>query len=481
MRNYMRSLVIMLFVMALSMVGCTKDPNSNNGGGVATTKPVVETSPIREITETGAVGSGVVTSEGGGSVIERGVCWSIQNNPIVSGDHVMAGAGAGSFSCEIVDLEPNTTYYVRAYAINSMGVGYGNEVNFTTLKGNDGSQPYKITVSADPSDGGCVSGGGNYESGESCTVTATPASGYTFTNWTESGQVVSGADASYTFSVQGNRALIAHFQAQTQIPTGAINGKFTVNSNGNKVYFSQGNLQYIGISGTWKFADDQWEIIGAAQGNSSQSATRDLFGWGTSGFNHGAVCYQPWSTSTKPTDYYAYGSYTYNLYDQTGDADWGHNAISNGGNTTNTWRTLTTNEWEYVFKTRSTISGIRYAKACVNNVYGVILLPDDWSTSYYTLNETNSSSANLGSNNITASQWSTLEQHGAVFLPAAGSRTGSSVYQAGYKADYWSASSHDNSDSYGAYVVYFDGGSLVPHLSSSRYAGHSVRLACDAQ
>lgn len=262
------------------------------------------------------------------------------------------------------------------------------------------------------------------------------------------------------------------------IPTGAINGKFTINSSGNKVYFSQGNLQYIGISGTWKFADDQWEIIGAAQGNSSQSATRDLFGWGTSGYNHGASCYQPWSTSTDNSDYYAYGSYSYNLYDQTGDADWGHNAISNGGNTTNTWRTLTTNEWEYVFKTRSTISGIHYAKACVNNVYGVILLPDDWSTSYYTLNETNSSSANLGSNNITASQWSTLEQHGAVFLPAAGSRTGSSVYQAGYKADYWSASSNDNS---GSYVVYFDGGSLVPHLSGSRYAGHSVRLACDVQ
>ena len=139
------------------------------------------------------------------------------------------------------------------------------------------------------------------------------------------------------------------------------------------------------------------------------------------------------------SDYYAYGQYTYNLYDQTGQADWGYNAISNGGNTTNTWRTPTHEEWSYVFNERSTPSGIRYAKANVNNINGVILLPDDWSSNYYTLSATNQGYASFASNTITVSQWNTLEQHGAVFLPVAGYRDGTSVSYVGSGGGYWLA------------------------------------------
>ena len=262
-----------------------------------------------------------------------------------------------------------------------------------------------------------------------------------------------------------------------EVPQGAINGKFTINANGDQVYFSQGNLQYIGSSGTWRFADNQWDVIGTSQGNSSQSTTRDLFGWGTSGYNHGANCYQPWSTSTSYGDYYAYGQYTYNLYDQTGQADWGYNAISNGGNAENSgWRTLTNPEWNYVFRTRNTTSGIRYAKANVNNVNGVILLPDDWDASYYSLSSTNTYNASFSSNILSASQWSTLEQHGAVFLPAAGYRSGTSVNGVGSDGRYWSAP-YFSIDC--ACRAYFNGGFLDTNYSD-RYFGFSVRLVRSA-
>ena len=189
------------------------------------------------------------------------------------------------------------------------------------------------------------------------------------------------------------------------VPQGAINGKFTINDSGDQVYFSKGNLQYQASTNTWRFAVNQWDYVGETNTNISESYNEwiDLFGWGTSGYDHGAVCYQPWSTSQNNNDYYAYGQYAYDLYDQNGQADWGYNAISNGDNTTNTWRTLTggsDGEWKYIFDTRSTPSGIRYAKANVNGVNGVILLPDDWSASYYSLSSTNQSSASFSSNMI---------------------------------------------------------------------------------
>ena len=277
----------------------------------------------------------------------------------------------------------------------------------------------------------------------------------------------------YGQSVRGVRS-----GSQNNTPTGAIDGKFTINSNGDQVYFSQGNLQYIGSAATpyWKFADNQWDVLGTTTGQNSsdQNVDRDLFGWGTSGYNHGANCYQPWSTSQSNGGYYAYGSSQYNLYDQTGQADWGYNPISNGGNQANQWRTLTQPEWEYIFNTRITSSGIRYAKANVNNVNGVILLPDDWSSDTYSLSNTNSSGASYSSNTISATQWSTLEQAGAVFLPAAGDRYGTSVDTVGSDGDYWSASYYDSNR---AWDVLFFGALLYTDYSNNRYRGFSVRLA----
>ena len=269
--------------------------------------------------------------------------------------------------------------------------------------------------------------------------------------------------------------------ADVTVPDGAILGLYQINPDGDQVYFSQGNLQYQASTNTWRFAENQYDYIGSDNSNSSQtySGWIDLFGWGTSGYAHGAICYQPWSTSTNNNDYYAYGSSTYSLNDQTGQADWGYNAISNGGNTTQQWRTLTKDEWVYVFNTRSTSSGIRYAKAQVNGVNGVILLPDDWSTSYYSLSSTNTHNASFSSNVINASSWTnSLQSNGAVFLPAAGTRDGTSVSNVGSIGYYWSASRFYSS---AAYIMNFYGSHLSANGTSRRYSGRSVRLACLAE
>ena len=215
------------------------------------------------------------------------------------------------------------------------------------------------------------------------------------------------------------------------IPTGwipTLPGKFSVSAS-QQVYFSQGNLQYIGSASTpyWKFAENQWVCLRTTTGQNSTSQTvdRDLFGWGTSGYCHGATAYQPWSAATDAGQngrFYAYGDASKNLNDDDGRADWGYNAISNGGNRENCgWRTLTYSECVYLLNTRTTPSGIRFVKAQVNSNNGIIILPDDWNTSYYSLNYPNNGGKGYTVNQITLDNWNTcLEAHGAVFLPVGG-------------------------------------------------------------
>ena len=281
---------------------------------------------------------------------------------------------------------------------------------------------------------------------------------------------------------------------QNDYPEGAINGLFTINENGDQVYFSQGNLQYQASTNTWRFAELQWDYVGNdscgtvyengvkcdnALTTPQYSGWIDLYCWGTSGYNHGAVCYQPWSsTYADPSHFYAYGNYDGNLNDQTGQADWGYNPIINGGNTENSWRTPTESEWDYVLNTRSTSSGMRFTMATVNNINGAILLPDNWSDSCFVLANTNHYSGNI----ISAEQWASIEEHGAVFLPAAGMHYGDEIIYAGEHGNYWSASCYI----YTGYQYYYYYASDISFISSiycyfsCRPYGESVRLVKDA-
>jgi len=272
---------------------------------------------------------------------------------------------------------------------------------------------------------------------------------------------------------------------------GMLSGVFSV-SPSLQVHFSKGNLQYQASTTTWRFAEHQWDFVGSSTpdnhdhtggtvaGSSNHLISEtydgwiDMFGWGTSGYEHGALSYQPYSVTTMYWDYYAYGIDTCNLYEQTGMADWGYNAISNGGNKENSgWRTLTEPEWHYLAFERSTSSMIRYAKASVEGVCGLILLPDDWSTSTYNIAEPNNPEASFNTNSFNASEWEPMEKAGAVFLPVAGFRYGVNpqfVIEAGH---YWSSTLASRTGAYyfrfGATVVASDG-------DYYRYPGRTVRL-----
>jgi uncharacterized protein (TIGR02145 family) len=90
------------------------------------------TGSITGITHTAADAGGNITSDGGSEVTARGVCWGTSQNPSTGSSKTSDGTGTGSFTSSITGLTANTTYYVRAYATNSEGTSYGNEVSFPT-------------------------------------------------------------------------------------------------------------------------------------------------------------------------------------------------------------------------------------------------------------------------------------------------------------------------------------------------------------
>ena len=97
------------------------------------TLPVVSTREVDLIVTTTARSGGTVTSDGGETVTERGVCWSRDPHPTIADSHTVDGHGEGSFTSSLTGLQRGKKYYLRAYATNSAGTAYGQEVEFTTL------------------------------------------------------------------------------------------------------------------------------------------------------------------------------------------------------------------------------------------------------------------------------------------------------------------------------------------------------------
>ena len=264
-----------------------------------------------------------------------------------------------------------------------------------------------------------------------------------------------------------------------------LSGVFSVSST-KKVNFSKGNLQatYNGTDWTWAFAKNQWDYIGNAAGNTSvngngtvsaSNVTVDLFGWvGASSTWTGAAQYGiSNSTATDNTDGYG------NVAREALKSDWG-NTIGTG------WFTLSSDEWQYLFNTRTTGGTVfgteqaRYAQATINtdgtSVKGMILFPDGVSiasTEVTTAGSVNATSAYA--TKCTTAQWAALAAKGCVFLPAAGNRNEASVYSADSGGYYWS-SSPNTSNVYYAYRVIFLSGNLSLTTHTSRYLGYSVRL-----
>ncbi len=310
---------------------------------------------------------------------------------------------------------------------------------------------------------------------------------------------------------------------------GTINtGNYFSVSPNEHVVFSPGNLQWSATgggttptthavagggtaAGTWRFAPNQWDTIGANNTYSSATYTGwiDLFGWGTSGYHDDEdqynIHYLPYSTSFE--DYYnsfnrtGYGPSTImhdrNLTGSSAKYDWGvYNAIYNPHTQSidppGTWRTLTREEWRHLLKRRTDDDRLYCAGAYVNGVRGVIIVPDNWNNSTYPLRfkyyNTGRDIVNFNDNDITVSQWTTLENAGCIFLPAAGSRIGSDYTDSvGYGGYYWTSSNSGDKDAYG---LEFDNAGWNDNVQATlilvgdmcgKTCGFSVRLVRDVQ
>ncbi len=137
-----------------------------------TTSPVMatlSTTPVTYITTNSVQTGGNITSAGGSTVTDRGVCWSTSPNPTLANSKTTSGSGTGVFVVTVTNLTPNTTYYLRSYATNAVGTSYGNELTFNTL-----TNPIVPTV------------------------TTSPVSGFTSTSITSGGTVLSDGGANVT-------------------------------------------------------------------------------------------------------------------------------------------------------------------------------------------------------------------------------------------------------------------------------------------
>ncbi len=120
----LKNLLSILCASSLLIISCEKE--------TAKIVPVVETAFPTAITANSVNSGGLISSEGGASVSARGVCWSTSQFPTVADSKTSDGSGKGSFTSSITGLSPGVTYYVRAYAVNAVGTGYGNQQTFTT-------------------------------------------------------------------------------------------------------------------------------------------------------------------------------------------------------------------------------------------------------------------------------------------------------------------------------------------------------------
>ena len=467
-----------------------------------------------DITGTSFKVSSEINANGGAEVTEKGFCYATTENPTVE-DSKKAAEG-DDFETIIEGLFGGTTYFVRAYATNSVGTAYSEQLSVKTLATSaivSAITTSNITGTAFNVASVIIFNGGEdvSEKGFCYSTTENPTV-------EDSKKIVDGDDfettieelapgTTYFVRAYAVNSIGIGYSEQKLVatpPIGGVNGAFSVSPT-KQVFFSQGNLQYNAMQethdcadgttkkGTWRFAENQWDWVGSYDsGTVYENGTMcnnqaiannyngwiDLFGWATSGYEN-----SPWMSSSTNyyTSYYVGGSNN-SLVGEYANNDWGvYNAISNGGNQAGLWRTLTNDEWTYLINTRTDASS-KSGIATVNDVTGFVLLPDNW-TLPAGLEFTSGVNGDFAQNNYSAADWTKMEENGAVFLPAAGYRgesTGKKMMQAGLKGYYHSTTAVPA----GSYILEFSAYDLyVNNQYENRYhgSGLSVRLVQDIE
>jgi hypothetical protein len=160
--------------------------------------PTVITTTFTQIGATSASGAGSVTNAGSSGVTTRGLCWSTNPGPTISNSNCTSGTGTGGFTCTLTGLAPNTLYYVRAFAVSSVGTAYGNEVTFTTLA------PVLPTITTNAVTGITTNGatcGGTIANAGSSNVTVRGICWSTTPNPTTSGNSTNSGSGTGSFSI----------------------------------------------------------------------------------------------------------------------------------------------------------------------------------------------------------------------------------------------------------------------------------------
>ena len=261
---------------------------------------------------------------------------------------------------------------------------------------------------------------------------------------------------------------------QKKLPKGALPGEFSI-SAAKKVHFSQGNLvatvNASGVPVAWKFATKQHDYLGEGGANhtiGSSAGDVDLFCWSSDAASNNWGIY----TETEITKGVTNGNFN----------DWGKN-IGNG----NVWRTLSTEEWQYLFSYDGSEHGgtnydndtrrgkYKYGVTVCGKECCVVLLPDNWDTSLLSLDIFANTTEY---NEETTVKWSAMEAAGAVCLPAAGYRKGLIMYAVDSLGNYWTSSAYDDdyalSESFLGDIIYADDYDI-------RYLGFSVRLVTNVE
>ena len=498
------------------------------------TIPLIDTYAVKDITHCSAVPSGQVLSSGGQAVEESGICYGTEPLPTIDGSHLALGAGVGPFECQLTDLLPETRYYVRAYAVCTKGVYYGDQLAFETKVLPLAVRTISVLdVTASRVKGvGEVIRDGGYEVLECgfCWGTEHNPSieGLHIKASIGLGQFAyyfSGLEKGQTHYVRAyaiNEEEVAYGDEIEFVPddpflpwpNGTSPGLFTVGED-RQVRFSLGNLQYCPDDDIWRFAEHQWDFVGGpwwdeqldymdfgtvyANGVKCDNTLTgryysgwiDLFCWGTSGWDNGNVYYHPYDYADEVFNFFG----PVGNFDLTGEyaqADWGvYNTISNGSS--RQWRTPSADEYNYLLFERETPSGIRFAMAIVAGVCGLVVLPDDWNASTYHLQAVNSNTY-YDANVISGASWlDVLEPAGAVFMPTAGDAMAdynpsgmTELYYMGnsesFKEDcfgcYWTATCVEEAVDYASYLI-FSGGYSLRIDERLRCRGLSVRLISD--
>lgn len=154
----------------LILSGCNKGNDSPNPTPTSAL-PTVTTTPVSNITTNSASSGGNISADGGAAITDRGICWSTGTGPTIAGSHTTNGSGTGSFTSSMTGLTPNTSYYVRAYATNSVGTVYGNEMVFTTPASGP-SLPVLTTITVSAITSSSANSGGNISSDGGASITA---------------------------------------------------------------------------------------------------------------------------------------------------------------------------------------------------------------------------------------------------------------------------------------------------------------------